>query len=114
MRWTEQNKYRNRKTVVDGITFDSVKEASRYQELRLMERAGAIRDLKRQVRIEIVPKTNRFRNAEYIADFAYANAKTGQTVYEDVKGYRKGSAYQMFTLKKKLVFWLYGIEIIEI
>ena len=50
-----RNKYGNKKTVVDGITFDSRKEAKRYQELKLLEKAGEIKDLRRQVKYELIP-----------------------------------------------------------
>ena len=114
MRWTEP-KYHNRKVTVDGLTFDSLKEASRYEELKLLVRAGEIKDLKRQVPIEIVPKTDKFRAVRYVADFTYTLTRNGQPVVEDVKGYKGNTAaYRMFTLKKKLVYWIYGIEIKEV
>lgn len=114
MNWFKENKYHNRKIVIDGMTFDSLKEGSHYQELRLRERSGEITGLYRQVKIEIVPKTDKFRASYYVCDFVYKDLRTGKTVYEDVKGEREGAAYQMFKLKQKLVYWRHGIEIKEI
>ena len=113
MRWPGYSKYGNRKTVVDGITFDSRKEASRYQELRLMERAGEIVGLVRQVRIELVPKTKLHKARFYVCDFVYFDKAQNKTIYEDVKGYKKGLAYQLFTLKRDILYWRHGIEIKE-
>ena len=113
MRWMKESKYHNRKVTVDGITFDSVKEMARWQELRLMERAGEITGLVRQQRIEVVPKTKLHKARYYLADFVYFDKKQGKTIYEDVKGYKKGVAYQLFTLKRDILYWRHGIEIKE-
>ena len=109
MRWPKYNKYKNEPTMVDGITFQSRKEASRYQELRMLERAGEISGLFRQAKIEIVPKTKLYLASYYVADFVYKDNRTGQTVYEDVKGMRT----DVYRLKKKLMYWRHGIEIKE-
>ena len=109
MKWPQESKYHNRRVTVDGISFQSVKEASRWQELRLMERAGEITLLARQVKIELVPKSNLFRAVYYVADFVYVDKRTGKTVYEDVKGVRT----DVYKLKKKLLYWRHGIEIKE-
>ena len=109
MRWLTGNKYHNKKVTVDGITFDSIKEASRYQELMMLERAGEISGLFRQVKIELIPKTSKFRAVTYIADFTYIDRSTGQRVYEDVKGMKT----EVYKLKKKLLYWRHGIEILE-
>jgi hypothetical protein len=111
------NKYNARKTVVDGIAFDSKKEAIRYEELKLLQRAGAITDLQRQVKFEIVPQCMSIdgRKAQaryYIADFTYR--ERGMLVVEDVKGYKKGAVYELFALKKAVMRWIYGIEVREI
>lgn len=108
------NKYGAKKTEVDGIVFDSMKEATRYCELKLMERQGLIKELHRQVRIELIPKTDKYRAVVYVADFQYRDVKTGLVQYEDVKGCREGAAYEMFKLKKKLMYWRYGKDVIEI
>lgn len=111
------NKFNAQKVNLDGETFDSRKEALRYQELKLMQRAGVITDLQRQVKFEIIPqcKTIDGRKAQaryYIADFTYC--ERGMLVVEDVKGYRKGAVYELFKLKKALMRWVHGIEIKEI
>ena len=103
------NKYGNKRTTIDGITFASKREATRWCDLKLMERAGLIRGLERQVPLEIVPKTDKYRARYYVADFVYTDTATGEKVYEDCKGY----ANQIYQLKRALVYWKYGIEIIE-
>lgn len=108
------NKYHNQKTEVAGITFDSKKEAERYLELKMMERAGMIKDLELQKRMEIIPKTDKYRAINYIADFSYFDNQTGKSVCEDVKGMRKGTAYQLFKLKQKILYWRYQIEVKEV
>ena len=94
---------------MDGITFDSKKEASRWCELKLLERAGLIRDLTRQRRIELIPKVGRHRARYYVADFEYLDTETGKMVLEDVKGVHT----QVYELKKAIIRWRYGIEITE-
>lgn len=84
------NKYGARKTEVDGIRFDSAMEAARYQQLRLMERAGLISDLALQPRFVIIPAFTtatgkKVRKTEYVADFQYLD-DAGRVVVEDVKG----------------------------
>lgn len=108
------NKFNAKKTDVGSIRFDSRKEADRWMQLRLMERAGEIKDLKRQVRVEIVPKTDGFLGVWYIADFVYWDNRTGEEVWEDVKGYKRSAAYQIFRIKQKLMYWRFGIKIREI
>lgn len=114
MIWVKQNKYGNEKTVVDGITFASRKEASRYQELKMLEKAGEITGLSRQLRIELIPKTKLYRAVVYIPDFVYFDKREGKTIYEDVKGYKGGNAYQLFKLKKKILYWRHGIDVREV
>ena len=95
------NKYLNKKTEVDGIIFDSKREAARWLELKMLERAGKITDLERQVRFEVCPKKYANKRARYyIADFVYK--EDGKPVIEDVKSYmtRKLAVY---SLKKALV-----------
>ena len=109
------SKYKNRKTTVDGITFDSKKEAARFQELRLLERAGEIQDLRCQVPFELVPAQRDAkgklveRPVKYLADFVYQNCATGERVVEDVKGYRT----DVYKIKRRLMNHLYGIDIKE-
>lgn len=126
-----RNKYRSRKTTVDGIEFDSKKEANRYRELVLLERAGLIQNLQRQVKFVLIPaqyeilerysektgkklkdkKVTIEQECSYIADFTYH--KDGKYIIEDVKGYKKGGAYAVFTIKRKLMM-LNGYRITEI
>lgn len=108
------NKYHAKKVTFYGETFDSTKEGERWLVLRNMEKRGEIRDLRRQVKFELVPAFPKagLRAMAYIADFVYE--EDGKTVVEDVKGYRKGAAYELFTAKKKMLYWRYGIPIKEI
>ena len=126
-------KYNNVKTkTFDGNEFDSKKEAQRWVELKLLERAGEITNLQRQVTYLLIPaqyenierysKTGRRlkdqtklleRECSYIADFVYTDKRTGQTVVEDVKGYQEGLAYSLFKIKRKLMLYIYKIRIKE-
>ena len=104
------NKYGNVKTELDGMTFDSAKEARRWAELKLMERAGLISDLQRQVKFELIPRMGAERAVNYVADFVYQdNSRDCETVVEDCKGYKT----DVYKLKKKLMQYLLGIEIRE-
>ncbi len=107
------SKYQNKKTEYNGIIFDSRKEAKRYWELEMMQKAGEISDLQRQVRYEIIPKTALFKESVYIADFIYRDKK-GNQIAEDVKGCRKGTAYEIFKLKKKLMYITHRIFVVEV
>ena len=106
-------KYGNRKIIRDGIEFDSIKECQRYCELKLMQRAGVISDLKTQVPFELIPAQRidgkvTERAVNYIADFVYQ--EKGQTVVEDTKGFRTKD----YILKRKLMLWVHGIRIREV
>ena len=106
-------KYHAEKTELDGIVFDSKKEAQRYAELKLLERSGAIHNLQRQVRYELIPAQKKDgktveRACHYIADFVYED--NGKTVVEDVKGYRT----KEYVLKRKLMLQVHGIEVREV
>lgn len=103
------NKYGAVKTTVEGITFDSGAEARRYQQLRLLERAGEISDLERQVsyRIDI----NGVHVCNVRPDFRYRDNRAGKVVVEDVKG---GPATAVFRLKQKLVLAAHGITVVEV
>jgi hypothetical protein len=108
------SKYRNRKTTVDGVTYDSAKEARRSAELRLMERAGLISDLCAQVRYELIPAQKRNgkvveRPVYYIADFVYQ--QDGETVVEDIKS--PATRTPQYIIKRKLMLWEFGIKIRE-
>ena len=101
------NKYGNKKVIVDGHTFDSMKEARRYGELKLMVRAGVIKDLELQPAFELIPtirtETETLRKTVYKADFRYIDMKTGGVVVEDVKGYKT----DVYKLKKKMLLHKY-------
>lgn len=121
-------KYGNKKITVDGVTFDSRKEYLRWCELCLLEKAGQIADLQRQVKYELIPsqyeeyeryspKTGkRLKNGlrcvekecSYIADFVYK--QDGKTIVEDTKGYRT----EAYIIKRKLMLYVHGIRIHEI
>lgn len=109
------SKYNSRKTTVDGITFDSKKEARRYLVLKQMEQDGEIKNLRLQVPVELIPsfeividgKKRKRRAMRYICDFVYE--VSGKTVYEDVKG-RKTDVY---AIKKKLFEYKFKTTIKE-
>ena len=104
------SKYHNRKTLVDGIQFDSQKEANRYQELILMERAGLIRSIELQPRYDLI--VNGHKLGFYKGDFRYEVVATSILMVEDVKSPATKTA--VYCLKKKLMKALCGIEIIEV
>ena len=89
----------------------SAKERARAAELKLMERAGVIQGLSEQVRFELLPKQEGERAVTYTADFTYWQGC--RFVVEDVKGYRQGSAYEVFVIKRKLMLYRYGIKVKE-
>ena len=108
-------KYGNLKATVDGITFDSRKEANRWAELKLLERAHVITDLQRQVTFVLIPKQVRDgycveRACTYKADFVYR--ANGKTVVEDVKS--PATMTQQYKIKKKLMLYVHNIEIKEV
>lgn len=108
-------KYGNRKTTIDGITFDSAKEAQRWQELKLLERAGQIFELQRQVPFVLIPKQVRDgkvieRPVVYKADFVYT--ENGEDVVEDVKS--PATKTKEYVIKRKLLLWQFGIRIREV
>lgn len=106
------SKYHAKKIVVDGEEFDSKKEAARYQELKLMQRAGLISMLTRQPEYELIPTQKRNgrvveRALKYKADFTYM--ENGEPVVEDVKGMKT----REYIIKRKLMLWEFGIQIRE-
>lgn len=128
------NKYRNKKTMVHGMEFDSAKEAKRYQELYLMGKCGYISDLQRQVKFELVPaqyeyvetgevylvgirkgmpKTKKVcveKAVCYIADFVYM--ENGKMVVEDTKS--EATRTKEYIIKRKLMRHLHGITVKEV
>lgn len=125
------NKYGNKKVVIDGEVFDSKREAVRYQELKLLEKCGAIIGLRRQETYYLIPTQREAstrvytkgrkkgqpiegkvieKPVTYIADFAYLDAATGNLVVEDVKGMRTKD----YIIKRKLMLYIHGIKIQEV
>ena len=103
-----RNKYGARKlTAPDGQVFDSVKEYHRWECLKLLQRAGEIKDLKRQVKFELIPKQKGERACYYIADFTYYEG--GELVVEDCKGFKT----DVYRIKKKMMLWVHGIRVKE-
>ena len=105
------SKYHSKKTVLDGIEFDSAKEAKRYAKLGDMERAGKIQGLCLQVPFELLPSFEcdgvKYRGMRYIADFVYY--RDGKQVVEDTKGAKT----REYLIKKKLMAYLNHINIEE-
>ena len=109
-----RNKYGNQKTEVDGVVFDSKKEAQRWSDLKYLEYGGYIHDVQRQVAFELVPAyPPEFKMPmRYIADFTYRD-QFDRLIVEDVKSdaTKKNRAYRM---KKHLMKHIYGIDIKEV
>ena len=108
-----RSKYHSRKTTVDGIEFDSQKEARRFRELCLLERAGKITELQQQVKFELIPSQRIDgkvveRPCTYVADFVYM--ENGKKVVEDTKGFKTKD----YIIKRKLMLHVHGIRIQEI
>lgn len=119
-----RSKYGSKKVTIDGITFDSQKEAKRYRELSLLERAGKVTDLQRQVKFVLIPSQYEpdtvgvrggvrrgkllEREVSYVADFSYT--KDGKMIVEDTKGFRTKD----YIIKRKLMLYIHGIRIEEV
>ena len=109
-----RSKYHSKKVVRDGLAFDSVKEYKRFCDLTLLEKAGTITDLQRQVKFTLIP-SQRYdgkvveRPCTYVADFVYKD-ENGNTVVEDTKGYRTKD----YVIKRKMMLYLCGIRIREV
>ncbi len=103
----QRTKYGNKK---EG-GFDSAKERKRYQDLLLLEKIGAIKDLQRQVKFNLIPKQEGdYRNeraVDYVADFQYVESEN--IVVEDVKGFRTPD----YVIKRKLMLYIHGVSIYE-
>jgi hypothetical protein len=102
----KESKYRNKATEVNGIRFDSKREANRYKELLLLLKAGEIRDLELQKEYEL--NQGGTHSLKYIADFVYVT-KEGKTIVEDSKGAKTA----VYLKKRRLMKKLYGIVIKE-
>lgn len=108
-------KYLNKKTVAGGIKFDSKRELARYRQLTLMERAGLISNLRRQVRYQLIPTQRRAdgvaeRAVFYVADFVYT--QEGKEVVEDLKSEITAKLPE-FIIKRKLLLHVHGITLKE-
>ena len=118
------NKYHSRKITRDGMTFDSLKEYRRFCELSLLEKAGEITDLQRQVEFVLIPAQREpdtigkrggikrgkviEQKCSYIADFVYN--EDGKPVVEDTKGFKTKD----YIIKRKLMLCVHGVRIKEI
>lgn len=125
MSWYNRPKYGNKKFEADGEKFDSKKEYRRWCELKHLEQAGEISDLKRQFKFTLIPAQREKptigarggvkpgkvieHECSYIADFVYRN-KDGEWVVEDTKGVRTKD----YILKRKMLLFLWGIRITEL
>ena len=120
------SKYHSRKITRDGETFDSIKEYNRWKELKLLERAGEITELQRQVKFKLIPTQRELvhemsgqgvfkkgklveREVSYVADFVYKN-RLGFQVVEDAKGFKTKD----YIIKRKLMLWVHHIQIQEV
>lgn len=113
-------KYGNKKVTVDGIKFDSKKEAKRYSELKLMEQCGTIENLELQKSFVLIPAqymivdANKRKCVEravtYKADFYYFDKIQNCYVCEDTKGFKTKD----YIIKRKLMLWVHGIKIVEV
>lgn len=109
------SKYQNKKVTYDDIQFDSIKEKNRYIQLKLLEKAGEIKDLQLQKTFTLQPSFKKdgtnYRAITYKADFVYLDLRTNKNIVEDVKGMRT----EVYKIKKKLFEYNYpDLEIKEI
>lgn len=110
---SKKPKYGNRKVTINGFTFDSKKEADRYRELLRLQNAGAITELQRQVKYQLIPSQKIAgkvveRACSYVADFVYVQGE--ETIVEDTKGVKTPD----YIIKRKLMLWVHGIRIREV
>jgi hypothetical protein len=107
------SKYNSRKVKADGMIFDSRREFLRWNELVLLQKAGKISNLQRQVKFELIPSQKAEgkvveRQCSYTADFVYE--QDGKVIVEDTKGFKTKD----YIIKRKLMLWLRGIRIVEV
>lgn len=118
MSWNRPAKYGNRKVTVAGETFDSQREYRRFCELKLLERAGRIKELTRQEKFVLIPAQRvdgRLveRECSYRADFTYWEETAPghwQKTVEDAKGCRT----EVYKVKKKLMLYVHGVIVKEV
>ena len=112
-----RHKYGNHPTLYDDILFDSKKEAQRYAELRVLEKAGEISSFERQKCYELQPgfrfKGKWIRPIQYFADFYYYDNKSGEWVVEDVKS-QATRGNPVYNMKRKMMMYVHHIEIKEV
>jgi len=117
IRKLENMKYGNRKVTTEDGTFDSVKEYSRWQELKLLQKAGEIYELQRQVPFVLIPTQKDEhgkvieREVKYIADFTYRD-RDYRLVVEDTKS--AATKTKEYVIKRKLLLYRHGIRIVEV
>lgn len=107
MKIFSKSKFKNIKTKIDGLTFDSKLESKRYEELKILKLSGMVKDYQMQVKFPIV--YNGFLICTYKADFV-VSWSNGEKTIEDCKGVKT----PVYNLKKKLLKIILGIEIVEI
>lgn len=126
MRFRSRNKYGNTKIRANGEVFDSKKEYQRFCELSLLEKAGAIAELQRQVKYVLIPAQREpdregprggkikgkliEKEVSYVADFVYHDLGNDEIVVEDTKGMRTDT----YIVKRKMMLYFYGIKIKEV
>lgn len=101
------NKYHAKRVNTEDGWFDSQRELKRWQELKLLEHAGKISKLRRQVSYELIPRIGGMRPIVYRADFVYI--ENGKEVVEDSKGFRD----RVYRLKCRLMLWRHNVAILE-
>lgn len=105
----KKSKYGNTKVIWEGVEFDSIKELTRYKHLLILQKAGEIKDLQRQVTFTL--NINEDKIAKYICDHQYVICKTGEKIIEDVKS-SATARISTFRLKKKMMKAILGIDIL--
>ena len=108
-------KYKSKKIILDNIKFDSRKEGNRYEELKILEQAGLIKELELQKVFELQPSFKKngktYRKITYKADFYYYDNHLQRYVVEDVKGFKT----EVYKIKKKLFEYVYkDMELVEV
>lgn len=107
-------KYKNKKVEINGMVFDSKKEASRYWELLMLQDGGVIKDLEVHKKYPLIPSQKGVirneRPVYYVADFVYYDNEKKKEVVEDTKGFLTKD----YIIKRKLMKYIHDVEIVEI